>query len=68
MDSQGLNSEQDGDWKNKNVTMRALSQQGHGPGDKDVAGYKKREPRFVVLFFCNRNSLIYGKSRRTVQI
>ena len=36
--------------------MRALSQQGHGPGDKDVAGYKKEEPQIVVLLFCTVNS------------
>ena len=36
--------------------MRALSQQGHGPGDIVVAGYKKEEPRIVVLLFCTVNS------------
>ena len=49
--------------------MRALSQQGHGPGDKDVAGYKKEEPQFVVLlFFVPSTVNLYGKPRRTVQI
>lgn len=49
--------------------MRALSQQGHGLGDKVVAGYKKEEPRFVVLlFFLLTTPEENGKARRMVQI
>ena len=36
--------------------MRALSQQGHGPGDKDVAGYKKRKQEIASYFFVSDNS------------
>ena len=50
--------------------MRALSQQGHGPGDKDVAGYKtKRSYESSSFLFCNTALLnLYGKPCRTVQI
>ena len=51
MDSQGLDSEQKKEGKNRGVVMRASSQQGHGPGDKDVAGYKKRRSNFLLLLF-----------------
>ena len=50
------------------VTMRALSQQGHGPGDKDVAGYNKKGSKKLLPFFVPSTVNLYGKARRTVQI
>ena len=50
--------------------MRALSQQGHGPGDKDVAGYKtKRSYESSSFLFCNTALLnLYGKPRITAHL
>ena len=42
---------------------------GHGPGDKDVAGYKKiRSKKLLLIFLFLTTLILYGKARRTVQI